>query len=265
MCIICLKPEGSVLPSFEILENCFFNNPDGAGYAVKRKGLKNVYFKKGFFNFNELYNALMEENISDEDICAIHFRIATNGSVTSKNCHPFFITEDRKSAFAIEGSCKSVLFHNGVLSKKYSYDKNVSDTFLFTQNLAKKEKSLIAKKRLVSFIEKETTGSRILYFSAEGVIKSGDWIFDAGSGCFFSNYSFEPAFYSVKSYDFEFPSPTWYFETTLKCPECGEDFHYEKISETHDLHECRTCGALFNSRGEFLEVFNPGHHFNWKD
>ena len=50
MCIIVVKPS-SVVVSRSILENCFANNPDGAGYMFANEG--KVLIKKGFFDFGE--------------------------------------------------------------------------------------------------------------------------------------------------------------------------------------------------------------------
>lgn len=266
MCIICFKPSGAPLPSREILENCFYNNPDGAGYAIIRNGEKKVYYSKGFFDFEAFYNVLLSEKIKTSDIVGLHFRIATNGAIEEKNCHPFYVSENRESVYSVEGTCKSILFHNGVLSKKYSFDKKVSDTFLFTLELAKKEKSLIAKGKLSDFIAKETEGNRILYFHTdlkEGFIKSGNWIEDKETGCFFSNNSYS---YSTIKWDYE-PIPVSSFWDTKKskfddfvnmCPYCGETVKISHISQLYDLWECAECGELFDSYGNYVEVVREG-------
>jgi hypothetical protein len=43
----------------------------------------------------------------------------------------------------------------------------------------------------------------------------------------------------------------------LYCPECGETRNFVKISELYDMHECFSCGALFDSRGDNIEVYYP--------
>lgn len=275
MCIICFKPSGVAMPSRDILENCFLNNPDGAGYAIKRENSKKVYYIKGFFDFEELFNALIAENIGVNDVVGVHFRIATNGAIKAKNCHPFFVSEEAVNAYSVQGTCKSVLFHNGILSQKYSYDKKTSDSCLFARALAKKEKSLIAKKAISAFIEKETEGNRILYLHAdiEKPILTGNWIEDKETGCFFSNssYSYVKSCY-LPPYDFlgygygakswenwtsytgkEISSPGM-TDALAMCPYCGETINIKKISENYDLWECAECGELFDSFGNYVEL-----------
>lgn len=275
MCIICFKPSGAAMPSREVLETCFLYNPDGAGYALHRAGEKSIYYKKGFFDFEELMGALEKEGINPGDDLAVHFRIATNGEVVAKNCHPFYLSTDKKLAFSEEGTCKSVLFHNGILSKKYAYDKNVSDTYLFTLALAKKEKELKAKKgqALENFIKAETAGSRILYFCADKMVKSGEWIHDEKTGCFFSNQSFayvDFAPYYPRPYHAQKPyiwagSDTkkgksvyfgeWEEDLPPMCPVCGNVRFSQCISSHHDIWECGNCHSLFDSMSNELEFY----------
>lgn len=252
MCIIAYKPSGVEFFEKEILENCFYNNPDGAGYAIKRKSSRFVEYQKGFFTFAELYAALMAEDIAVEDELAVHCRIATNGATIAKNCHPFFLTEDEKSAYSTAGTCKSVLFHNGVLSKKYSSDKAVSDTYLFTLALARREKVLIAQKTLKNFIERETEGSRILYFAEHGTILTGKW--EQDGGYFFSNLSYlsyEDRYSAFYNDNYSYYNWNSY---GVKCPICGGR-EAARIAEFYDLQECPDCGALFDSHGREIELF----------
>ena len=265
MCIICFKPSGAALPTKETLETCFKYNPDGAGYAVKRANSRTVYFRKGFFDFEELYSALSAEKIEKDDICAVHFRIATNGALEEKNCHPFFPAENPELVYSIEGTVKSVLFHNGILPKKYSFSPAVSDTYLFSCALGKKEKKLIIKETAIKdFIERETEGSRILYIHAgEGIIvKSGNWEYDENTGCFFSNNTYKPFRYSSYANGW---SKHFYGGNVLTCPECGETIDIKMISQTYDLHECGLCGALFDGEGEEMELFYKDAYFSGDD
>ena len=248
MCIICYKPEGAVVPPRGILENCFYSNPDGAGYAIWRKNDNFVTYKKGFFSFEELYGDFMAESVALEDRAALHFRIATHGAVIAGNCHPFPVSADVGTLQSSEGFCKSVLFHNGILGAKYAKRKDFSDTMAFTIGLAKKESSLIKSGKLLNFIEKETEGSRILYFNARenSIIKSGNWVHDKETGCYFSNYSFD--YYDVSPY-----FGKYYTGLTPVCPQCGGAVTH--ISTINDIWECQECGALCDSDGEEMELY----------
>lgn len=98
MCIAIFKPEGVKIEK-EVLENCFINNDDGAGYAVMlKRGMK---VKKGFFEFDRFYQSF---SCHMDCQAIIHFRIATHGTIEETSCHPFVI--DKKVAVC----------HNGILS-----------------------------------------------------------------------------------------------------------------------------------------------------
>lgn len=259
MCIICFKPFGIPMPTREILETCFYSNPDGAGFAVWRDSGTSIYYRKGFFDFESFYDSVIAEKITKDDCAAFHFRIATNGALEEKNCHPFFVSSEKDCAFSTEGYCKSLIFHNGILSSKYSYDKKTSDTYLFTLALAKQEKKLLAQKSVEKFIQDETKGSQILYLHAgeDVTVASGDWLHDKETGCYFSNSSFKNNYH----YYFDDFEPSKYAKTVpsvLKCPGCGEDIHIRKISDIWDIYECGTCSDLFDSSGEEVELYFTG-------
>ena len=54
-----------------------------------------------------------------------HFRIATHGGTSAKLTHPFPIT--RKVGLALEGSAKSVLFHNGIWDNFRDFERKATD------------------------------------------------------------------------------------------------------------------------------------------
>lgn len=251
MCIICYKPENVATPPKDVLETCYYNNPDGAGYAIWCNGDNYITYKKGFFSFASLYDSLMNEVITEKDRLAVHFRIATHGSIEAKNCHPFCVHDNTDIASSTEGYCKSVLLHNGILSAPYSSNKKVSDTLAFTLSLAKKERELIESGSLKDFIEKETRGNRILYMNAADdiIIKSGSWLYDKETGCFFSNGTYEDYYYTYKGYN-------WYNDDAPFlpiCPYCGG--YVKQLSVVNDLFECEQCCALCDSEGNELELY----------
>lgn len=76
MCIIVSKEKNKNIPSREILENCFNNNSDGAGFMYVLN--KNVHIEKGFMNFESFYNRIIELdkkiNLKKRSLI-MHFRI----------------------------------------------------------------------------------------------------------------------------------------------------------------------------------------------
>lgn len=81
MCVIIAVPAGQPLPPLNELRAAFDTNPHGAGFVTKSQHYKSLHF--GAF-----YRHLKGRKIEED--CIIHFRLATHGSVSVKNCHPFY-------------------------------------------------------------------------------------------------------------------------------------------------------------------------------
>ena len=100
MCVIIVKKKGVSTPSKELLKACHLANPDGMGFATS-----SGYMWKGL-HFGDFLKQLSHIDIMDDVI--FHFRWATHGSISKKNCHPFKATlNDGNEVF---------FAHNGVLS-----------------------------------------------------------------------------------------------------------------------------------------------------
>lgn len=106
MCVICIVPAGTKLPSKAELLAMHRQNPHGMGFCSKSMSYKGM-------NFERFYNRLQFVPM-DEDVI-IHFRFATHGSICVKNCHPF---KKGKIWFA----------HNGILDICPTGDKTDSQT-----------------------------------------------------------------------------------------------------------------------------------------
>ena len=52
MCIIVIKPAGIKMPAMSTLENCWYNNNDGAGFMYATGGT--VHIEKGFMSLKDL-------------------------------------------------------------------------------------------------------------------------------------------------------------------------------------------------------------------
>ena len=221
MCMIIYKPIGIGLPSENVLFDCFYSNRDGAGYMYMMNN--KLFIDKGIFSPGKLYEKLLNIEKVEQTQLAIHFRLATHGEINAQNCHPFLVSDT------------SAIMHNGILSKKYSYNPDISDSFLFSQQLIKHEKNFLRKNCLKRYIEHETIGSRILYFNAEKnmVIMTGTW--HKFKGLYFSNY------YSGE-----------YFYHKNICPYCNGEL--KNISKINDLYECENCGLLLDGYGQEVDI-----------
>jgi predicted glutamine amidotransferase len=127
------KDKTRVLKNFDIY---FSSNKDGVG-LIWING-KNVFWKKGFMNLEDLKSFLKGLNF---DEIFVHFRMATSGERSVEMTHPFLISEKRDNL--TEGELlenEVLLMENGVTNEIFSVADfleierdNKSDTFLISE------------------------------------------------------------------------------------------------------------------------------------
>lgn len=133
MCIIVAKEIGVEMPSDEILERCFWSNPDGAGFMYADG--KRVRIRKGFMEFDDFIDALHKEIDEPLNTAVImHFRIATHGKVQPATCHPFPITDKREELKKPRCDTRFGVAHNGIISGRTTSD-DWSDTMDFVASV----------------------------------------------------------------------------------------------------------------------------------
>lgn len=81
MCVIIVCKRGVALPSVDELKAAYRRNHDGCGFVSETSHYKSLHF-------STFLRHLMKRDINENVI--IHFRLATHGSVSVKNCHPFY-------------------------------------------------------------------------------------------------------------------------------------------------------------------------------
>jgi glutamine amidotransferase len=234
MCIIVVKPAGKTVDK-SILENCFANNDDGAGYMYPYEG--KVLIQKGFFTFKEFWTSWekVHARIGDGAPVVFHFRISTSGNLDKTNCHPHRIAGDL--AFV----------HNGIL---FAVDKKskVSDTIIYRDRFLS---WLVAKNleqkgifRLIAnhigrgneFVFLNGSGKYVICNESSGVWDSGLWYSNA-------TYKNRPMLYAPG-----FPDRlTWFWDEEWDdfpqegyCLECGEPL---KGDIENALGVCDLCGS----------------------
>lgn len=213
MCIIAIKPTGVKMPTTETIENCWYNNQDGAGLMYTAGST--VHIKKGFMSLKDFKAALTRLgksiNVTNTPM-VFHFRITTHGETSPGNCHPFPVTE--KLPVLRMTKCKTPLAvaHNGIIDIKPSR-KDVSDTIEYiTNQLAplyqlKKDfyKQPAGKKLIYNAIK-----SKMVFLDSAGKIETvGDFITD-GDGMLYSNSSYKARTVYHKWDIWEDYSARWY-------------------------------------------------------
>ena len=131
MCII-LTCEPNVRPDYELIETCFWNNPDGAGLMWVQDG--RVQTSKGYTDEKDLWD--MIQYVPKTSRLVIHMRIATSGGINTGTCHPFPICSDLDLLHEADVECDAAIAHNGVIAgMKTDKEKGISDTVEFVRSL----------------------------------------------------------------------------------------------------------------------------------
>lgn len=195
MCIILYKPKGVEMPSREILENCFNNNDDGAGFMYAINGI--VHIKKGYMQYASLEQAILELSKSlnlKNTAIILHFRISTQGAISPENTHPYPLSTNMKDLQQLSFTTKVGIAHNGIIPLTTNYgDKIYNDTMLFTTeylSLIIKDINYYKNNNTIKLIEK-LCESKLAILSANEhceLIGNG-WIRD--NGIYYSNLSYK--------------------------------------------------------------------------
>lgn len=153
MCIAIYKPAGKLINK-ENLAQCFKANSDGAGFLVAKN--KQLIMKKGFFTFDEFYDAYLP--YANEQ-CLIHFRIKTHGDINIDNCHPFMIN-------------KSLGFiHNGVISGfglGTMSDTSHFNSTIFQPLVAKYGNQVMFEPAIQDLVESRISYSKLAFLDRHG-------------------------------------------------------------------------------------------------
>lgn len=248
MCIICFKDSNIQKPSVETLEECFYNNPHGAGIAIMKKD--HIKIKKGLMTFSAFLKA--NEEVKDNDTVAYHFRIATSGGINKGLTHPFPVTNNEKILKATVSYPKAAFIHNGVIGKG---TKNLSDTALYVKDTLSHFNTLLSPKALKARLTVDTVGSRTIFMDSEkqNVILTGAWVSEK-NGLKFSNTSYKPKFiysYTPKYYTPKVNDYNNFHHAFIDCVKCGKASRL--ISDFWGLYECTSCHEVTDYDGN--EIF----------
>lgn len=199
MCILIIKPKGKKCPSKEILEECYNNNPDGAGICYNDKN--SVFIRKGFMNFKEFLKEV--RSIPKNSTALIHCRIGTSGKNSKELTHPYKLCDSYKEMRLIRTQLKGgdhkefAVAHNGIFSGlglESEICDMVNDTCVFIKKFLSplNYNNNILENNFDDIIETCVDGSRLAIIDNEGNYKKygSGWIEEA-DGCFYSNSSYK--------------------------------------------------------------------------
>lgn len=244
MCIIIGKPEGEALPDEKTLENCFENNPHGAGFMYRDKGI--IQIRKGFMTLPDMLTALDGAGVNEKHEIIYHFRIATAGSIKPENCHPFPASADITELRQAHIKTAYGIAHNGILNYKEDLENDLSDTMSFVINVLSHKDviSTFHEQRIQEVLKPIISGSKFAVMTPFETHLAGDFIED--NGLFYSNTSYKKQVYGRLSWwdDYLYGKEVNdNLDNPAACKVCG----YISMPEEEDYHIsgdiCLNCGA----------------------
>lgn len=265
MCIIVAKKIGADVPDFDILRNCFENNPDGAGFMYLNPKTKKVQIYKGFMEFEKLQEklkAVYNELGNTKNIPFVyHFRIGTSGGNLAENTHPYPLGRNIDNYKKLDFACNIGVAHNGVISKYTPKGKNkrkMNDTQLYIYKKMYKYSFMSKYKtnKVKEMIKKET-GSKFAILDTTGEIELvGD--FNEKNNIFYSNYSYQKKTYNYNDlYDLGF----------------YENYYYNKYNSRYfkneiEMEDFLSVGNFIRANKyiydyEYDEIMQPENNFSY--
>lgn len=189
MCILSyLPPEAEF--DWEGLENGTLCNPDGHGWAIAHGDT--LSFGR-YLDAEEALTKFYTARKKNRGPAIFHSRIATHGSISIANTHPFFMG----------GSYKTVVAHNGILTNAVPDKTDYrSDTRLFAEDILPKHFYKLDKRSTQTDLAKWAgRANKIViltvdpaYQSYAYIINSASGILDEDTGIWHSNADYKEPF-----------------------------------------------------------------------
>lgn len=202
MCILAVATAGSQFTR-NTLEDMFYANSDGAGWAYAKNG--KIYYSKGYTSANKFIKAVLKLPTDVERM--VHCRIGTHGGITKELTHPFPVSRDYRRMEMLSGTLSSgyILAHNGILNN-FKPDKNHSDTEELVRCLANIKCDIMGED-MRDIINTLISGSRVAILNTDGQINryGTGWSFD--DGIWYSNTLFK--YTGAYRYYYDYDDDDW--------------------------------------------------------
>ena len=192
MCVIAYKPLNTAFMSKGTLEECFRNNPDGAGFMFTANG--KVHIRKGFMNFNDFWSALkaVRTQYGDNIPYVMHFRISTQAGINQHCCHPYPLSDNMENLKKLSCKANIGIAHNGIIHLTSDGAKDYNDTMKFITDYV----TLLIKRvdwwknPNIAKALKELCGSKLAILGTDNHVELiGDFVKD--KGCYYSNTTYQ--------------------------------------------------------------------------
>lgn len=247
MCTACVFPKGTSITEDEF-DNCWESNQDGGGFVYIDENGKFVVLKSLSLDDLKEKWKLHHAKHGEYSPFLLHFRAASQGDVTLKNCHPFL--PNPRTAF----------IHNGTIYKIPS-TKEKSDTRVFSEEfLSKLPHNFLANKSIMTMMDDFLGKSNKLAFldinGNVSITNLDDW--KLHNEAIYSNDFFKNIRVKKMGYDptgFGFP-----YQDADKCsipkqmlPQPKSSDYVKKISEVSNTIECNGCFFIFQRSSQMWD------------
>lgn len=245
MCMLCVMPP-NVIPSREKLENSALNNPDGFGFAIVIPAEDRIHVERTMNPDTSIQRFLEMRTKYPESYAMWHARLATHGSTTVDNCHPFEVGYDNRT----------VLAHNGILPIIQPQGDLRSDTRIFAEDLLPRigGVSALDNTQVYNLIEDFTSGSKVCILTLDPEAKRNCYLIHQekgnidGDGVWWSNDSCELGYSRKWSWANSATSmladDTYNQYNMVECSSCRGMIDSWAIEED-DLNHCPYCLTCF--------------------
>ncbi len=242
MCVIIHQPKGQYIDK-ETCRKQWLENPDGGGFAfIRDDGQIEVYKSMEWQSYWSEFEQARSANPSRDFL--LHMRIATHGSVSIANVHPF------------ASSDLTVMAHNGIIHGVPEYENDDrTDTEVFISDvLPELPHGWQDRPYLVDMVEEWLGWSKLMFLSVDPelehqVYRMGDW--DTRQGLHYSNlHAFFPKAKTVY-FGVQNRLGTGYYETS-------DDWN-EWMDETHALDQFELINGveqIIQERGN-MQIHHP--------
>ena len=202
MCVAIAQPKAAATLTIEELERGWQRNPDGGGYAFIADGIIIDYHS---LDKDEFILSYLEDHMryGKDSPFIVHMRIATHGSVTIENTHPF--------RYALHGDGEIAFMHNGIISAMdpYTAKGDITDTLaLANEVLVDMKDTWLENPHLIEYVEDLIDYSKLVFLTTSPLLSSnlyilngdlGEWVNDiwySNTSCFAYlpkvQYSYQP-------------------------------------------------------------------------
>ncbi len=243
MCILSYLPPGAVTDT-DALINGGLSNPHGHGWAIAAPGHDRILFGRSL-DLNQAVEQFAAARIRIPHGHALfHSRLATHGSITVANTHPFPVARDQRVMLA----------HNGILPDDAlpAAGEDRSDTRVLAEDLlARRWGNLDHRPTRRALATWAGQRNKLLILSVHPVhrrnaylINAAAGVWDTQTGIWHSNHAYEHDWFGWQpSRGLHRTSPG--DPADGLCPFCGSD-HV-------DYGYCRDCGTCWDC-GEFADA-----------